>query len=547
MKESAKLVKLDFIILMIMVFLYGLFSFYHLGSFDNPNTFVTKGEYTFSLENPTNIYKMRYFTGHDMDSIKVSYSKDGENYIELGEITNKYVFSWNDFEINENIQSIKLELSEKATLGEFSLYNTRGEKVSLLSSNQDGQKLIDEQHVVPEEISYMNSTYFDEVYFARTAYEYANNLPAYEWVHPPLGKLIMAIPIKIFKMAPFYYRLMGNIAGILMIPVLYIFAKRMFKKTKYATLAALFLCFDGFHYAQTRMATVDSFLVLFILLAFLFMYQYITLDKNVSLFQKLKQLFFSGLFMGLSMSVKWTGCFAAIGLAILFFIHFFHTYKTREDWKREGNNIIIYCLLFFVIIPITIYITCYICFPNMYYFQTRNTTEIGVIMKNMFQYHSKLQDPHPFYSSWYTWPFMLKPVWYYVGYKGDLKGTISGFGNPIVWWLGILGVIYMFYKSFRKDKNAYFIVITYICLLISYFKISRGMYLYHYFPALPFTMLAATSLIMDITEKWKKNILYVGIIILVIFFFLYFFPVISGIWVDPERIESLKWFDSWIF
>ena len=75
--------------------------------------------------------------------------------------------------------------------------------------------MIDERHTVPKQISHLNSTYFDEIYFARTAYEYANGLPAYEWVHPPLGKLLMAIPIKLGKMAPFYYRFMGNVAGIL--------------------------------------------------------------------------------------------------------------------------------------------------------------------------------------------------------------------------------------------------------------------------------------------------------------------------------------------
>ena len=34
------------------------------------------------------------------------------------------------------------------------------------------QELNDEQQFVPIKRSYMNSTYFDEVYFARTAYEY---------------------------------------------------------------------------------------------------------------------------------------------------------------------------------------------------------------------------------------------------------------------------------------------------------------------------------------------------------------------------------------
>ncbi len=546
MEKGIKLTKVDFIILIVIVLFYGIFSFYHLGSFDNPNSFVTGGTYTFSLTESMNIDKMRYFVGNEMEFIKVSYSVDGKSYTEVKTIKDKYAFSWNDFEIGDKIKNIRLELSSKTTLGEIALYNTKEEIVTLQSDSTKALKMIDERHTVPKQISHLNSTYFDEIYFARTAYEYANGLPAYEWVHPPLGKLLMAIPIKLGKMAPFYYRFMGNVAGILMLPVLYILAKRMFKKTKYALFATLLLCFDGFHYAHTRMATVDSFLVLFILLSFLFMYQYL-LSKNKSLKHRCFQLFLSGLFMGLSISVKWTGCFAAMGLAILFFIDFFKRYKKKDDFRNEGKDVIMYCTLFFVIIPIIIFSACYLCFPNMYYFQVRNTRELGFIMKNMFDYHAGLKEPHPFYSAWYTWPLMLKPVWYYVGYYGNLKATISGFGNPIVWWLGLLGMFYMIYKCFRKDKRAFCLLIFYICLLISYFKISRGMYLYHYFPALPFAILGATYLIMDITEKCKKNYFYIGILVFVIYFFIYFFKVISGIWIEPQAFEPLKWFDSWIF
>ena len=60
-------------------------------------------------------------------------------------------------------------------------------------------------------------------------------------------------------MAPFYWRLMGNIAGIIMIIVMYLFGKEMFKKRKYALIAALLMTFDTFHFAQTRMGTIDSF------------------------------------------------------------------------------------------------------------------------------------------------------------------------------------------------------------------------------------------------------------------------------------------------
>lgn len=51
--------------------------------------------------------------------------------------------------------------------------------------------LIDEFDKLPHDgTSYMEEMYFDEVYHARTAYEYINGIYPYEITHPPLAKLL---------------------------------------------------------------------------------------------------------------------------------------------------------------------------------------------------------------------------------------------------------------------------------------------------------------------------------------------------------------------
>ena len=89
-----------------------------------------------------------------------------------------------------------------------------------------------------------------------------------------IRKLIQAIPIALMGMTPFAWRMAGNICGILMIAVMYILGKKLFKKRKWAITAALLMMLDTFHFAQSRMGTVDTELVLFSLLAVLFMVNY---------------------------------------------------------------------------------------------------------------------------------------------------------------------------------------------------------------------------------------------------------------------------------
>ena len=60
----------------------------------------------------------------------------------------------------------------------------------------------------------MNSTYFDEIYHARTAYEHIHGIRPYENTHPPLGKILIGIRIRLFGMTPFGWRFIGTLLGV---------------------------------------------------------------------------------------------------------------------------------------------------------------------------------------------------------------------------------------------------------------------------------------------------------------------------------------------
>lgn len=558
-----KFFKKDSIIISIITIIYAIISFINLGGFIDPQTFwhvENPGEYIVLELEHAEVSKIRHYTGPRFGTYKLYSSKDGQNYMYLNELEQTSVFAWGDLQVIEEIKYLKIvgETSD-SYLGDIALYDEDGEIIKTQAINEEAKLIIDEQNAVPEEISFMNSSYFDEIYHPRTAYEYVHGLDVYEWTHPPLGKLLMAIPVLGLGMCPFAYRVMGNIAGILMIPTIYIIAKDMFKNRKYAILAAVIMACDNFHFAQTRLATVDSFLVLFIMLSFMFMYKYIILPDKDKLVNKLKMLFFSGLFMGCGIATKWTGCFAGLGLAIIFFaklikINIIEKFEINKNglnikfkdkkWSKESTVIILSCIAFFVIIPVIIYLACYIPDKNV------NTLEdVWNLQINMYKYHSELEAEHPFTSNWYTWFIMKKPVWYYSGeVEEGLHSTISGIGNPVIWWTGIIGMIYVLIKGIRKlDINCLFLIVAILTALIPYLSISRIMFMYHYFPVLPFMMLSIVMLIKDIESKIKFKKIYLIYIIIILAMFIYFYPVVSGMTVSEKYIESTKWLDSWYY
>lgn len=555
--NSRKLGKTDWIIIGVFVLFYAIISFNNLGTLENPQTFYkftnAGDEAGIELENNIEqISKIRVYSGNETGSYDIFTSNDGENYDFLITIEQTMAFSWSDFTLDKSFKYLKLVSKDFDTsIGEIQLYDQYGEKVSVVASDDQSEVLLDEKNTVPATISYLNSAYFDEIYFARSAYEYIHGIPTNEWVHPPLGKLIMTIPILLFGMNTFAYRFMGNIAGILMIPVIYALAKNIFKNRKWAILAGILMTFDCFHFAQTRIGTVDSFLVLFIMLSALFMYKYIVMDKNDKLNKKLLNLFLSGLFIGCSIATKWTGLYAGLALAIIFFGNMIY-----QNWKKPKDEkdpdlikVLLASVVFFVVIPLTIYVLSYLLFPTIYPNKVEGISGLIEQTKNMYEYHSKLTATHDFSSAWYTWPIMYKPVWYYVSYPGgDIVSTIVGIGNPAIWWFGVVAALFTLVMSILKRKREYlFITVFILCSWLPYLFIGRCMFMYHYFPTLPFIMLAIVALVKFITQKIRSNSFYLGYVILVVVLFILFYPVISGMLTSADYVNSLKWLKSWIF
>ncbi len=610
--NTRKLSKTDWIIMGIMIFIYGILSFIRLGDSSVPityKTFDTIGDsITVELEKEDSIANMRYYTGNNLGEINIFSSVDGITYHMVTSIKVESVFTWQDVTLSTRAKYIKfVSEREGSTLGDVVFYDMYKTIIPVINDNV----LVDEIDLVPDEISYMNSTYFDEIYYGRTIYEYLHGISGYEWTHPPLGKLIMSIPVAIFGFSPLTYRLMGNIFGILMIPLMYILAKRIFKNRKWAILAGLIMMFDNFHFAHTRIALIDGFQIVFILLSVLFMKEYMDTSKKDEFKKKALYLVLSGIFIGCAIATKWNALYVGLGLAIIFFVHLFSEYKVNVikylkdhvtinkvvDWfvilalipfalyyllfiilgkNLAGILLIVYffvvgsfflvkfatfisrdrylvklmlvSIISFIILPVVIYVLSFVLSPaiNNYDGTLKGLLNIN---KLMYDYHSNLSATHPFSSPWYKWPIMAKPVWLYTGTTSyGLHMTISDIGNPVIWWTGVISFVYLVISSIKKkDKNNIFLVIFILSTFVPYIFVGRLMFMYHYFITLPFIMLGIVSFIKWITEKTKNNKVYIVYVILIIVTFMVFYPIVSGIPISSDYINSLKWLSGWYF
>lgn len=554
---SEKLVAIDKILLCILTMVYGLIALLNLGTLNFPDS-VYYGEtgdtFTLTFDGPAVIdIGSVWGNGNIADGASLTFTnEEGDSWVY--EQDQGDMFKWHKETADLSTRgTLFVEADGAVALNEMAFFDQAGNLLSVTAS-AGGEKLVDEQGTVPESPSYFNGMIFDEIYHARTAYEHIHNMSVYEWTHPPLGKLIIALGILIFGMNPFGWRIMGALFGIAMVPILYVFGKRICKRTDYALLAAGLWAFDCMHFTQTRIATIDVYGVFFILLMFLFMYEYIRRPYlTTPLKEKFKYLTLSGLSFGLGVASKWIGCYAGAGLAVLFFGHViaagYYVYAGRGQGEgiREKKlyrsitlKTVLWCCLFFVVIPAAIYTLSYLPY---YIYEAGETEGYGIrdafetlfyYQKIMYNYHSGLTATHMCQSTWYQWPFTAKSVWFYVSGGNGWISNISSTGNPAVWWVSSVGAVCLLLEwamgKLKKNPALPMLLVGVLANYLPWVLVPRCVFLYHFFATVPFILLASVYLLEHLEEgnsRWRR-IKWIWLGIAVVYFVL-MYPAISGL------------------
>jgi len=592
-KQESRLNRKDYILLGALVIVYSTLAFINLGSTKVPQSFwkpATLGEsFKVDLGESKDISKISYYFGLGEGRYTLSFSEDGTTWGNGLSLDQKTIYNWDKLDLNEHARYVKFSvIAPGGMINEIGFFGKNSGSpyiikgiTDLKASPNDGGKpenIFDEQKYVETNSSYSTGMIFDEIYHARTAYEQLHGMEPFEWTHPPLGKIIISLGVTIFGMNPFGWRIMGTLFGIAMIPLMYVFGKKLFKKSEYGFLAAFLMSFDFMHFTQTRIATVDVFGVFFIILMFYFMHSFTEVRPfNQSIRKSLIPLALCGTAFALGVASKWISLYAGVGLAILFLlklVSIFQEYRVAERFLATGvpskdkakieacrnikNNYLSYnvkiigwCIIFFIIVPSIVYVMSYIPYM-MILGPGHGFKEVLSLQKEMFKYHSTLVATNPFESTWIQWPFMVKPMWYYAGANlppGKISSIVA-MGNPAIWWVGVFAVIGTVIIGIKKkDKLALFLIVGGLAQYVPWMFIKRLTFIYHYFASLPFVMFCIVYMVAYFQERNEKAKYYVyGYMAFVLLMFILFYPIISGLVVDKSFVVNyLTWFKTWFF
>ena len=415
-----------------------------------------------------------------------------------------------------------------------------------------------------------NQTVFDEVHFGKFISGYYTHEYYFD-IHPPLGKLMIAGFAKIFKFSAgggsayggsfaqigeefpdnkyLALRFLPSLAGMLLPIVIFLVALQLKFKPQGAFIAGLLVAIENALVVQTHYILMDGFLLLFGFLALLFYFR--------------RKFLWMAVFGGLTISIKWTGL---TFLALPFLVEVFYLFKeliTKGTFATKVPFVSFLKLFFyFLIIPLVIYFTVFTlhfalltkpgsgdAFMSLGFHNENVVKKFVELNIQMYQSNQRLTATHPYGSPWYSWPFMTRPIFYWVADNS----RIYLLGNPVIWWSSTIGILYLvsciLYSKIIKFRTRYQILNTEYILLGGYFLnllpfigIKRVMFLYHYLTGLVFAILILVYLIEK--HKHAKKI-FIGLSIASIAAFIYFAPLTYGLPLSPKAYNAHVWLPSW--
>lgn len=418
-------------------------------------------------------------------------------------------------------------------------------------------------------------------------------------VHPPLGKWLIGLGMLALGPNPWGWRIAVALAGILAVVLLMLIAKRLTGSHLLAGIAGLLFAIEGSAIVMSRVALLDNFVMLFVLLGF----GAILLDRRQSagrlaLWISRRNgswgpalwfrpwLFAAGAAFGAASAVKWNG---------LYFLAAFAVYTLVVDALARRRAGIPFWLTgtvlkqapvsFLLTVPVALAVylaswTGWFLSDNGYGRQyadqpgkawTGPLAWVPTALQSLWRfqvevygYHVGENRPHGYQANPLTWLLMVRPTGMYYrsiqqgenGCLAEMCGqNISGLPNPFIWWAATAAVVYLLVRLIRRREFTVGLVLMGVAAgyLPWLLYLNRTVFQFYTIAFEPFLILALTLVIGVLLgsardPSWRRAgglktvAVFLGIAVLAS---VYFFPMWTGLQADYWFIASHWWLPTW--
>jgi len=477
-------------------------------------------------------------------------------------------------------------------------------------------------------LGHPQSIIFDETYYVKDAWTLLQNGYESSWpeganedfaagdpntfsddptyvVHPPLGKWMISLGMAAFGAGDaFWWRATTALAGTLAVLLITLVARRLFTSTALAVVAGLLFAVDGNAIVMSRVALLDTWLMLFALLGFWF----VLLDRDRTrrmLESRLDDsraagrdpfygpalwgrpwVLAAGVAFGAACAVKWSGLWflAAFGIYLVA-VDALARRRAGVPFWLTGALLKQAPITFVLLVPIAaaVYLASWsgwFVTDGGYYRHWAEETGsaatgwlswVPLPLQNLWHYHVSaygyhvgVHAPHPWQSNPLTWLFMVRPVNMYFASTDDGSGgcgadtcwsSILEVGNPLIWWAAAVASGYLVYRLVRyREWQVGAILMGLAAGYLPWIMyLNRTVFQFYSIVFQPYTVLALVFVIGLVLGRrddaqWRRvrGLAVVGIFLgFTVLVSAFFYPVWTGVPVTPMFRQLHFWLPSW--
>ncbi|MGW7051836.1 dolichyl-phosphate-mannose--protein mannosyltransferase [Streptomyces sp. NPDC054887] len=429
-------------------------------------------------------------------------------------------------------------------------------------------------------------------------------------VHPPVGKWVIGIGEQLFGFTPFGWRFMVCVLGTLSVLMLCRIGRRLFRSTFLGCLAGALLAVDGLHFVMSRTALLDQVLMFFVLGAFgcllvdrdrarrrlaaaLPTDDEGVLRPDAEVARRLRLgwrpwRIAAGVCLGLAFGTKWNGLYilAAFGLmTVLWDVGARRTAGAGAPYAAVLRRDVAPAFVSTVVVTFVTYVvswTGWIVTRGGYYRDWAQGAGKGGSFTwlpdwlrslwhyetEVYSFHINLTSGHTYQSNPWSWIVLGRPVSYFYespkpGEEGcpaketsDCAQEVLALGTPLLWWAACFALLYVLWRwALRRDWRAGAIACGVAAGWVPWFFYQeRTIFLFYAVVFLPFLCLAVAMMIGAMlgpphAHERRRVAGAVGagvLVLLIIWNFVYFWPIYTGQTIPIDAWRDRIWFDTWV-
>ncbi len=421
-------------------------------------------------------------------------------------------------------------------------------------------------------------------------------------VHPPLGKHLIQLGLRVFGTNEFGWRIAAAVVGTLMVIALVRVTRRMTGSTVLGCTAGLLLSLDGLHFVTSRAALLDVFVAGWVLFAFACLVadrdavrrRLAVTDEDDLQRRSGPSLglrpwrIAAGVCLGAAVATKWSGLYFVAALVLLAFAWDVGAQRTagvRSPVRSVLVRTVPWTLAALVVLPAALYVLSWTGWfastigYDRAWADTHPASGLAALVpddlrswwqyhREIFGFHDNLRQKHPYQSHPAGWLVLARPVSFYYpsgvgpGRYGCEAASCSrevlAIGTPAIWWgfLAVALVLVWLWLAKRDWRPAAALVMV-AATIVPWIRDDldgRTMFLFYALPAVPFMCLGLALVIgwalggAAATSR-RRAAAAIGAgayVAVVVINFAYLYPVLAAQTLPYEAWRSRMWFSSWI-